>query len=1354
MKRKKNASKLLSLILSAAVVVSSSFGGITLVDVNATEVPTEETVMVSDNSTEEVVQVPDTVVEETTAAEETQVAAKADAAEEVVSDAKKEVTEEDDIRPEKKETAESLLMKSLVKDSTLEQALVNIYLETVDPDSAITVDTMTMGNMKELGVIDLSLPAYSAIADISGLTYAEKATEINLAGTKVKMIPANEFQSFLKLKTIVLPDELEGIGDFAFQNCTALTAINVSVNGAAPVANTLPSSLKDLDKATSYYTGSNIFNGCTSLTEIHIPNFDEGMEAALQKAASMFANCTGLETVTVAKNVSNIPGSAFEGAGTTTGMKVTFASGSEIQMLMSGAFKNANLASIDLSNCKQLAQIGDACFAYDIDKTPVKLKEIKMPVLAASATMKIGKDAFYKAPLSAMYTGEKEDGFICIPDYVTELGAGAFYFNAKMSKLQLSANMKEINEHTFDNCTALASVQFATGMTDCKITRIGNAAFRKTTALGSAAFVGQMNRLVQIGDEKLSVVGNSVKDLNYATGKVSGTKYGSDVFRASGITEVVFPASLRIINSRSFYKASNETSKLTSVTWNKGTLTSGQIFEINSEAFCGCDVLTSFLYTNTTGQGASLTIDQYAFQGCAALKIFSENGVTNTDGKANALPRSLVKLGKRAFADCTVLPAMSIKNSENNNAPEIAEEVFFMDLALASAELPAALATIPTGMYYDAALTALPVFEGGVSNVSKIGDYAFMGNRIATVDMSAWSKLAIIGNGAFAYVDTMAKELYYSDDLLTAPLVKMILPDTVASTNGMTWGSAMLQGAANFTTMATKSWAEDGVVYVPNYVKEKSCGETVFGTTAVSKAHWGFTDLTTGANTWTSIPNGMFHNTKVVELADCCLPETLLVKIGDRAYGSCGKLTEVDLSVYPFLAETGDGSFANCENVTKVTLPNNGLYKKVSKNLFRAGFFDGMAAGSASYSSAITEIDFGGVEELGTYCFATCNSKEDKVGKTKADDVWPSSLETLNLEGSSVKIIEEGAFKGNSGMKAANFGVTENIGKSAFEQCTALDLTKYPMSDTIKIIGVKAFTKCSSLGKVTFGAGLAQINDQAFELCAQVDKWNSPTSMEENTGLMEVDFSKATDLALIGQKAFYMTGLKKLDLTATAVKKLEAASTFANNPYLTEVRLGEAMQSVGGNQFSGCVRMNYFSFYSTTTMNTSAFKANGSFADDSGNKATPLSKLSFEVKPVELNVGLGRAMKFPYYVNEYVKGQTVKFDEMFIGNAANTDNSIYRYVKVSAATTGYYLNKVDGQAITDSRYFEQVTDSTKMYTTINGKSVTAFDIQGLEATPAGTTIPFTVTNNFNFASADSDEGVSKKLTTTFNMKVM
>lgn len=1377
MKRKKLASKLLSIILSAAVVMTSSFSGITLMDVNATEVPAEQTVAVSDNSTEDVVETPDSDLEETETAEDTETtvetedsqeeSADADAEDETAdaedteeetaeenADEEEEVeeseeesvdsdmrpVEDEDVKPQKKETNMSLPMKNYVKDVELQQALVQIYNNANNPDT--TVGDMTLGDMQKITSIDLS--GYPSVADVTGLTYAENATIINLAGTKVKVIPANEFRGFGELTTIVLPDELEGIGDFAFQDCSKLEEINVSVNGKAEVKNTLPSSLKDT------LTGNNIFNGCVKLTVINIPDFDEGMEAALQKAVCMFANCKGLTTVNVAKNVSNLSGSMFAGSGVPEGMKVTFASGSEMKMLMSGAFENANLESIDLSNCTQLAEIGDSCFSA-VRNQNKKLTQIKLP--ASVTSLKIGVKAFYKAPLSAMYTGEKTDGFIDIPDYVISLGAGAFYKNTVMTKLHLSEKIKDIGEHTFDGCSNLASVDFTNGMKDCMITHIGNAAFRDTGKLVDATFVGKMNRLVKIGDEKLSVAATAnIKELNYETGRNSGWIYGSDVFRRSGITKLELPASLRIVNSRSFY----DVSSLESVIWKKGTKSQGQVYEINSEAFSGCEMLEKFVYTDTTGSGAALSIDQYAFQGCSALKVFAEND--NSNGSANALPTSLAMVGKRAFADCVTLPAMSIKNRENGQVPEIGEEVFYKAYSLAKAELPASLTKIPKGLYYDAALTALPTFAGGANGVTVIGDFAFFGNRIPVVDLSSWSKLIGIGSYAFAYVDTSSNILYESDDLLTNPFKKMILPDKVASASGMIWGAGMLRGAYFFTTLSTPSWAQDDVVYIPNYIKQANCGASVFENTGVMKAHWAFTDVASGANTWSMIPESMFFGTQMTTLADCCLPSGYLVEIGKMAYASCSKLKTVDLSVYPLLQTTGEAAFANCKTLEKVVLPNNGLYTKTSKNMFRAGFFSGMASGRSMYSSAIKEIDFGGVEELGEFCFATCNEKADPIGGTNATDVWLSALERLELRGSKVKVIGRGAFKGNLGMRTASFGMVETIGESAFEQCDQLNLTGDPMSDSVRVIGNKSFYRCASLGKVTFGSGLSSIGSSAFELCAVVDNATSQSSartMTEGTGLREMDFSKAKDLAAIGNYAFRTSGLTKVDMTATSVKEfVDNAGTFADCPYLTEVKLGESLLRVGQNVFSGCIRLNYFSFYSTTTMNKAVFKNAGKFKDDEGKKTTPISKVGFEVKPVELNVGLGRAMKFPYYVNEYVQNQAVRFDEMYIGNASNTDSTICKYVKVSASTAGYYLNKVDGQAITDPRYFEQVTDSSKMVIAINGKKVVAFDIQGLQATPSGKSIPFTVTNDFNFESADAAEGVSKKLTTTFDMKVM
>lgn len=1376
MKRKKIASKLLSIILSAAVVMSSSFGGLTLTNVSATEVPAEETVAVSDNSTEDVVEEPaaDPELDETETTQEQETAEEtgdvqeedsadtedAEAAEdesaeedaneeEEVAETEEESVdsdmgpvEDEDVKPHKKETNLNLRMKDYVKDSYLELALVDIYNKGNDPDTSVA--NMTLGDMLKISTIDLS--GYKNVADVTGLTYAENVTTVNLAGTKVKTIPAKEFQNFSKLQTIVLPDELEGIGEFAFQNCKLLEKINVSVNGAAPVQNTLPSSLKDT------VTGSNIFNGCEKLTVINIPDFDEGMEEALQKAASMFANCKGLTTVNVAKNVSNLPGSMFAGAGVETGMTVTFASGSEMKMLMSGVFMNANLTSIDLSNCTQLTEIGDSCFSA-VGGQNKKLQSIKLPKQVTS--LKIGEKAFYKAPLSAMYTDSKIEGYIYIPDYVISLGAGAFYKNDAMTRIHLSSRMKEIGEHTFDACTNLASVEFTNGMSVCEITRIGNAAFRDTVKLTDGTFVGKMNKLVKIGDEKLSIAATTdIMSLNYEYGRDNNYVYGSDVFRGSAIRNLELPESLRIINSRSFY----EMPYLKSVTWKRnGGLLSGQAYEINSEAFALCAELESFVYTNMTGGNVSLTIDLYAFFGCLKLKVFSENGVSNADGSANALPRALSLLGKRAFAGCVSLPAMSIKNRENGTAPTIGSEVFYMDLSLASAELPSALSEIPNGLYYDSALTALPKFESGVSNVSSIGSLAFFGNRIVTVDLSNWAKLNSIGNAAFAYKDTSEMVPYFSDDKEDAPLKKIILRDSVSSVNGMYWGAGMLRGASNFTTISTPSWAKEGVVYIPNYVKEGNCGAGVFSATGVSKAHWAFTDMKTGANIWMNIPASMFYGTNVANLSECCLPATYLVSIGDTAYADCNKLGTVDLSVYPLLMATGDGSFANCRSLTKVVLPNNGVYTETSRNMFRAGYFGGMASGAKSYSSAIKEVNFGGVKKLGDFCFATCNESTDVLGETFENQPWPSALENLSLKGSKVEHIGIGAFKGNLGLRTADFGNVRVIGASAFERCEQLNLTSVPMSDSVRQIGDMAFYRCSSLGKVTFGSGLAQIGMSAFELCAVVDDASSQfsaTSMDEGTGLTAVDFTRAKDLTYIGSCAFRTTGLTKVDLTATAVRNFtDNANTFADNPYLTEVVLGESLQRVGQNVFSGCVRLNSFSFYSITTMNKAVFRDNGKFRVG-GKNTTPISMVGFEVKPVELNVGLGRAMKFPYYVNEYVQSQPVRFDEMYIGNAGNTDMSLYKYVKISASTAGYYMNKVNGQAITDPRYFEQVTDWNRMTTMVNGIQVKAFDIQGLEATPAGKTIPFTVTNNFVFDSADVAEGVSMKLTTTFNMKVM
>lgn len=1256
----------------------------------------------------------------------------------------------------------------LIKDAALRQALLDIYNDEVATGTEkIEASAFKLKHLKKIKDVSLTKDRgdFSAIKDATGIGYVEQATTIDLSGTGILTIGEAEFANNVNLKTIVLPDALEGFGSDAFRNCTALDSIDVKTADEMEKRGTLPSSLVDTK------VGSNVFYGCTALKSINLPDLKNG--AALQNAVGLFAGCTALDGVGIPASVTVIPNKAFYMSGnanTEGGMSVTIAEGSQLNSILDGAFQCANMEYIDLGKCADLSVIGNEAFSAAVskekksEKSAIPLVAIRMPE-SISGSLKIGNDAFFRAPLANMFTADtvyhqlQNEGTaeVVIPDYVTSLGAGAFYNNEAVKKLTLSANLDAIRGFTFDGCKNLETVTQSTVNGECKIASIGNAAFRNTTALSDADFLQDMNHLTVIGEESISATGNEVRSLNYLEKRNSSYKYGSEVFTGSKIASAVLPASLRTVNSRSFYKAT----ALESVTWKSDTVAEGDSFTINSEAFSGCTALARFVYPKTTIANKTTTkketfvIAERAFAGDSVLYNFNEEGVNDPTGSKNALPATLTEVKREAFCECSGLPAMKITDHVSGGAPKLGDKVFKKCIKLTSAELPSSLETIPLEFYYDAALTEFPTFANNKNSITSIGQLAFFGNEIVTLDLRNLKKLNILGAGAFAYVNTIdAKDgERESKSYVTAPLKKVYMPDQCSA---MVWGSALFQGAKNLNTVATTDYDVDGVAYIPEYVANESCGSDVFSGTDVSKAHWGYTDNPSSKRKWTKIPAGMFNATPVTDFTACTLPASDLKSIGKMAYMGCD-LQTLDLTPYVNLEETGDAAFANCFYLKSVKLPdaNNKTYRKVSDNMFRVGFFGDIVTGSPTYFSLLTEVDFGAVTELGNYSFATCNGKNDSASNSKAEDVWQSSLAALDFSKTSVKTIGNGAFKGNNALKSANFGGVETIGNNAFQQCVSLDLTATPLSDSITQIGEQAFYKDESLGKVTFGKNLTKIGKQAFAECAVIDDTSKPKTMVKGSGLTAVDFTNATKLTTIIEKAFNQTAIESFDLTTVPVTEIPG-NTVSSCPYLKEINLGESVKIVKENAAAGCPALQTFSLYSTTTMNKKTFNDKGVFADADGKQTTQVATMTIKVLPVELNVGLGSAMKFPYYVNQIESGAVAaEFSEMHIGTELNTDASIKQYVKVRAMTSGYYLNKYEkGFEITEPEYFEKVelANASQMEYKVNGVTVRTFEIEGLKPTPEGVTIPFTVTNTYTFSVSGMGD-VSNTFSSTFDMKV-
>ena len=96
--------------------------------------------------------------------------------------------------------------------------------------------------------------------------------------------------------SIIIPNSVTSIGQFAFGGCSSLTSI------------TIPSGVTSI--------GSGVFQGCSGLTSIDIPS------GVTSIGSSAFTNCYGLTSIDIPSGVTSIGGYAFKYCGSLTSVTV------------------------------------------------------------------------------------------------------------------------------------------------------------------------------------------------------------------------------------------------------------------------------------------------------------------------------------------------------------------------------------------------------------------------------------------------------------------------------------------------------------------------------------------------------------------------------------------------------------------------------------------------------------------------------------------------------------------------------------------------------------------------------------------------------------------------------------------------------------------------------------------------------------------------------------------------------------------------------------------------------------------------------------------------------------------------
>ncbi|MDY2683380.1 MAG: leucine-rich repeat protein [Eubacteriales bacterium] len=629
----------------------------------------------------------------------------------------------------------------------------------------------------------------------------------------------------------------------------------------------------------SYYKGCNVtsigsyvFNDCTSLTSVTIP------DSVTSIGGSAFGNCNNLQDIYITDIAAwcNI-----------SGLNYLMAYGSSNKKLY---INNELVTSITIPN--GVTEIPSYAFSKCSSLTSVTIPD---------SVTSIGDYAFYNC------TGLTS---ITIPESVTSIGDYAFYNCTGLTSITIPESVTSIGRATFYNCSGLTSVTIGNG-----VTSIGNYAFQGCTGLTSITIP---NSVTSIGDDafydctgltsvtiggKVTSIGESA--FSWCTGlttvnwnAVACTTAGSSNYpmfkNCSKLTIINIGDKVTTIPSYAFYGCSS----LTSIMIPDG------VTSIGDRAFSGCSGLTSITIPNSV-----TSIGGWAFEGCNKLQDIyitdiaawcnisrlgnlmgydSSNKklyINNELATSITIPDGVTSISSCAFYNCSSLTSVTIVNG----VTEIGSSAFSGCSNLTSITIPDSLMIIRDRAFYECTgLTSVTIGNG----VTSIGNYAFE-NCTGLMSITIPDSVTSIGKYAFNGC---------------TGLTSVTIPDSVTKIgegafSGCRELTSITGSATNASTVAKQARPTSFTVNITS------------GTSIGYEAFCGCTGLTsvTISNSVTSIDKYAFDGCSSLE--SITIPDSV-TRIGNYAFRGCRGLTSVTIG--GSVTSIGNYAFDSCTGLTNI----------------------------------------------------------------------------------------------------------------------------------------------------------------------------------------------------------------------------------------------------------------------------------------------------------------------------------------------------------------------------------------------------------------------------------------------------
>lgn len=429
-----------------------------------------------------------------------------------------------------------------------------------------------------------------------------------IGGKQVAQI-GGAFQYGYELTSVVIPEGVTVIGDFAFQYCSKLSSV-VIPKGVTVI-------------------GRGAFDSCYSLTEIILP------EDLKQVEMQAFANCESLKYITIPENVENIGEDVFWYCDSMT--EITVASDNTHYESSDGILYNKGMT--ELLRCPAGRE-----------------GEINIP----DGVEKIGEDAFGAC--------RKLVG-VTIPASVVNIDSAAFLSCYNLTDVTFSEGLKKLGNQVFTGCASLNEITIPQSVTEIGIGTFEDCINLEEIAVvsGNAVYESEGGILYNTGKTELLCCPGG------KTGSVADIPESVSVVREKAfmgcnkVTEILIPGSVKEIEEEAFRMCGGlecvtlseglerigngiflECSKL------KNILIPASVTEIGPSIFSGCDSLSEIQVDPANPNYESY--DGILYNAGRTESISCPGGKT---GEVN-IPEGVQKIGDGTFWDCPNLESVSI----------------------------------------------------------------------------------------------------------------------------------------------------------------------------------------------------------------------------------------------------------------------------------------------------------------------------------------------------------------------------------------------------------------------------------------------------------------------------------------------------------------------------------------------------------------------------------------------------------------------------------------------------------------------------------------------------------------------